>query len=87
MIECKIDKVVNDKSGHVVYIHVTDAETGEILDTTCVAWKNKKDFKAQLKSKTKKIRNKHESKKSKEAEVEQALAEFKEELNVTDIHR
>ena len=80
MIECKIDKIVNDKSGHVVYIHVTDAETGEILDTTCVAWKNKKDFKAQLKSKTKKIRDSHNAKKAKEAEVLQALTEFKEEV-------
>ena len=87
MIECKIDKIVNDKSGHVVYIHVTDAETGEILDTTCVAWKNKKDFKAQLKSKTQKIRDSHDTKKAKIIEVDKALAEFKEEIkSESNIH-
>jgi len=79
MIEYKIDKIVNDGKGHVVYIHVTD-ETGEVLETTCVTWKNKKDFKTQLKAKTKKIRDNHNAKKAKMIEVEQALAEFKEEI-------
>lgn len=80
MIKYRVDKIVDDKDGHVIYVHVYDEVTGEILETASLVWKNKEDFKKKLKEKTSALRARYNAKKAKEDEVNQALQELELEV-------
>ncbi len=76
MIKFRVDRIVNDKGGHVVYIHVYDDATEEILETASFVWKDKENFKLRLKEKTSTLRSDYDAKKAREVEVNQALQEL-----------
>ena len=80
MIKFEIDKIVKDSEGHVVYIHVYDSDTKELLETASFVWKGKDDFKDRLKKKTSTLRADYAVKKTREIEVNQALRELEEEV-------
>lgn len=80
MIKYRVDKIVDDKDGHVIYVHVLDDATNEILETASLVWKNKEDFKEKLRKKTSALRVRYNAKKAKETEVNQALQELEREV-------
>jgi hypothetical protein len=79
MIKCKIDKIVDDKDGHVVYIHMCDGDTEEVLDTSSFIWHGKEDFKSKMKKKILILQTSCKVKKAKMDEIQQALRELEEE--------
>lgn len=80
MIKFRLDKIVNDGDGHVVYVHVYDDATDEILETASLVWKDREDFKYRLRNKTDALKADYDAKKAREAEVKQALQELKMEV-------
>ena len=74
MLSYKIDKITKQVEDSVAYVHVMDGE--KIVQTTSLVFKNKEDFKQDLKTKTAKIKLDYDKKELKKVEIEQALKEM-----------
>jgi len=79
MIKFRIDKTVKDTTGTVIYLHVYDDKTNNILATPSFVWKDKEDFKEKVRVKIAKLTLEYKEKEEKEIEVTQALLELEEE--------
>ena len=74
MLKYKLDAITKQNKGFVAYIHIMDGE--KIIQTTSLVFRDKEDFKKNLKMKTAKIKAEYDEKEIKKTEIEQALKEM-----------
>jgi len=81
MLKFRIDSLSIDEDGcTVVYVHLYDNETDEVVGTKSLTWKNKDDFKLQLKNRSQALIADYNAQKAKRSEIELALQELEEEV-------
>lgn len=74
-IKYNLDVIARTPEGHVAYIHIIDDIEGSIIETCCLNWKNKEQFKLDLAKKVETLKQQYEEKQAVKAEVLQALTE------------
>ena len=71
----KLDTITQHDGKDIAYIQLLD-DTGNVIATKSLEYKNKKEFKEILKEKGLKIEADYEHKKTKMSEIERALKEL-----------
>jgi len=71
----KLDNITKHDGKDIAYIQLLD-DTGNVIATKSLEYKNKKEFKKILKEKGLKIEADYEHKKTKMSEIERALKEL-----------
>ncbi len=74
MLKFQLDTVTKQGKEFIAYVHIMDGE--KLIHATSLVFKDKKDFKKNLKGKTAKIKADYDEKEGKKKEIELALKEM-----------